>query len=204
MTALVAPDSSRVRKPALVELRFEFALVVRPAAHLAEDPDDADQHHEIDDADDVEERARDGGADDTGDLLQDRGVVLELTGDGPDAEGEQGDQSEDDARMPEGEPEPDGDRPLALGHQLAGGVVDRGDVVGVEGVPHAQRVRGQPEAEAEDLGVAHLVVLRDHDPHQHAPAEDVQQQDERRHADDRSPFPPTHSRRGADSAGLTR
>jgi hypothetical protein len=32
-----------------------------------------------------------------------------------------------------------------LAHQLAGGVVDRGDVVGVEGVPHAQRVRGEPE-----------------------------------------------------------
>ena len=189
VTALVAPDSSRLRNPRLSSCASSSRSSYVPAAHLAEDPDDADQHHEIDDADDVEERPRHGGADDAGDLLQDRGVVLELTGQRTGCRGEQGDQSEDDARMAEGEPEPDGHRPLALGHQLAGGVVDRGDVVGVEGVPHAQRVRGQPETEAEDLGLAHLVVLRDHDADQHAPAEDVQQQDERRHADDRSPFP---------------
>ena len=41
--------------------------------------------------------------------------------------------------------------PLAVGHQLAGGVVDGGDVVGVEGVPHAEGVGGDAQADAEDL-----------------------------------------------------
>ena len=39
--------------------------------------------------------------------------------------------------------------PLAVGHQLAGGVVDRGDVVGVERVPHAQGVGGDAQPDAE-------------------------------------------------------
>ena len=55
-------------------------------------------------------------------------------------------EPEHDAGVPEGEPEADRQRPLALGHQLAGGVVDGGDVVGVEGVPHAERVRGDARA----------------------------------------------------------
>ena len=51
----------------------------------------------------------------------------------------------------EGEEEPGAQRALAVGHQLAGGVVDGGDVIGVEGVPDAEGPGGEghPEAEAE-------------------------------------------------------
>ena len=62
------------------------------------------------------------------------------------------------ARVAQGEPEADRQRALPLGHQLAGGVVDGGDVVGVEGVPHAERVGGHAQPDAEDLARADLVV----------------------------------------------
>ena len=51
-------------------------------------------------------------------------------------------EREDDRRVPEREEEADAQRPLALAHQLARRVVDRGDVVGVERVAQAERVGG--------------------------------------------------------------
>src|SRR5215207_3577013 len=47
--------------------------------------------------------------------------------------------------MPEREPEAHRERTLVIRHELAGGVVDGGNVVGIEGMPHPQRVSGQPE-----------------------------------------------------------
>ena len=73
-------------------------------------------------------------------------------------------------RVAEAEPEADAHRALAVGHQLAGGVVDGRDVVGVEGVPHAEGVRREAEADAEDRA-ADLVVVRGDDPDQQPPAE---------------------------------
>ena len=52
-------------------------------------------------------------------------------------------ESDDDGRVAEREEEPDGDRPPPFLHQLAGDVVDRRDMVGVEGMP-------QPEAVSEE------------------------------------------------------
>jgi len=46
-------------------------------------------------------------------------------------------QHHDHGGVADGEPEADRDGTLAVRHQLARGVVDGGDVVGVEGVPHA-------------------------------------------------------------------
>ncbi len=43
---------------------------------------------------------------------------------------------DDDGRMANGEKEPGSQRTLAISHQLAGHVVDGGDVVGVERVAH--------------------------------------------------------------------
>jgi hypothetical protein len=60
---------------------------------------------------------------------------------------------DDDRGVAEGEEEADAQRPLALVHQLAGGVVDGGDVVGVEGVPHAEGVGEHRDADAEALVV---------------------------------------------------
>src|ERR1700709_2751499 len=47
------------------------------------------------------------------------------------------------------EEEADAERALAVGHELAGGVVDGGDVVDVERVAHAEHVRGDADADAE-------------------------------------------------------
>ena len=59
-------------------------------------------------------------------------------------------EQEDDRRVAEREEEADAQRPLAVAHQLARGVVDRADVVGVEGVAHAERVGRDADADAED------------------------------------------------------
>ena len=66
-----------------------------------------------------------------------------------------------------------------VGHQLAGGVVDGRDVVGVERVPQAERVRQDADADGEDRVVpAEVVVVGHHEAEQHAEADDVQQDDE--------------------------
>ena len=73
-------------------------------------------------------------------------------------------------------------RPLPVVHQLPGGVVDGRDVVGVEGVPHAQRVRGEPEPDAEHAGGAERVVRGADADDQRDPADDVQHEHEPGHA----------------------
>ena len=79
--------------------------------------------------------------------------------------------------MPEREEEPDAERPLALLHELARRVVDGRDVVGVEGVAHAQRVGGQADAGGEGAAGAEAEVVRDDDPEEQAEADDVQADD---------------------------
>jgi hypothetical protein len=91
--------------------------------------------------------------------------------------------------MAEGEPEPHRDRAFAVGHQLAGGVVDGRDMVGVEGVSQAQGVGGDAEPDAEHLR-AHRVVPGNHDQQQRSPCDDVQQCD---HAEDSGDPPPVTS-----------
>ena len=70
------------------------------------------------------------------------------------ARGQQEGEQEHDRRVPEGEPEPDRQRPPrtlgAVGEQLAGGVVDGGDVVGVERVPQPEGVGEDPDADRVD------------------------------------------------------
>ena len=50
-------------------------------------------------------------------------------------------------RMAQREEETDPDRPLAVLHELARDVVDRGDVIGVDRMPQAERVGQQRGAE---------------------------------------------------------
>ena len=66
---------------------------------------------------------------------------------------------------------------LAVGQQLAGGVVDRGDVVGVERVPQPERVRREPEADAEHGPAAQPEVLWDHEGEEDGEADHVQRAD---------------------------
>ena len=65
------------------------------------------------------------------------------------------------ARVAEREEEPHAERPLAVAHQLARRVVDRADVVGVEGVAHAERVGRDADADAEDAASELQVLRRD-------------------------------------------
>jgi hypothetical protein len=82
--------------------------------------------------------------------------------------------------VPEAEPEAHAHRSLALGHELSRGVVDGGDVVGVERVPQAQGVRGDTQSDAEEL-TGDLVLLRRHERDQRAPTDQVEQDDEAGH-----------------------
>ena len=119
--------------------RLEFGLVVTAPAHVTEDPDDAGQHDDV-------EQPRSG----TGTRRKSRSRPSRRWSRRPDVrvddraehrpgrDGMPAPTAIDDRRVAEGEEEPGGERPLAVGHQLAGGVVDGRDVVGVEGVPEAQ------------------------------------------------------------------
>ena len=61
--------------------------------------------------------------------------------------------------MAQGEPEADGLGLGAVGGQLAGHVVDGGDVIGVESVPQPEHVGADTESDREHLR-ADLIVLR--------------------------------------------
>ena len=65
---------------------------------------------------------------------------------------------------------------LAVVHQLARGVVDRRDVVGVKGVSRTEGVGEDADADAEAL-----VVARDDEDDEDAEAEDVQEGDGTEH-----------------------
>ena len=162
-----------------LELRLELGLVEGAGPHAAEDPGDAHEHTGVQRRDHVEEGARDRGPDEARDVVQRRRVVRHLPAQRAEPERAQQGQGEHDARVPEREEEADAQRPPALGHELARGVVDRRDVVGVEGVTHAQRVRGHAEPEAEHALRAEAEVLRDDREQQQPEAEHVQPADRR-------------------------
>ena len=73
---------------------------------------------------------------------------------------ERGDQSEDDRRVAEREPGADGQGALAVVEELPRGVVDRGDMVGVESVPESEDVRRDREpGEDQDSGSRLLRIV---------------------------------------------
>jgi len=59
-----------VHEAASLELFLEFPFVIEPVAHVAEDPQDANEDHGIDEADDEQEDPRDRRADHAGRLLE--------------------------------------------------------------------------------------------------------------------------------------
>ena len=81
---------------------------------------------------------------------------------------------------PEREEEADAERPLPLAHQLARRVVDRPDVVGVEGVAQPERVGGDADPEPEDPARPEAVVVGHHHGEQDEEADHVQPADHRR------------------------
>ena len=105
--------------------------------------------------------------------------VRDLAAEAAHADGDEHAEREDDRGVPEREEEPDAERPLALAHELARGVVDRGDVVGVEGVAQPQRVGRDPHPETEHAAGTEAVVVRHYDRQQQEEADDVQADDDR-------------------------
>jgi hypothetical protein len=104
--------------------------------------------------------------------------------------------------MTEREPEADGDRLLAIGEQLARRVVDRGDVVGIERVPHAEHIGRHTHSDAEYAGVSQVVGGWRHQPQQRAPPEHMQHSDDPAHADDAEPLTPAARPRGFAHVGM--
>lgn len=169
---------------AVVELCLQLGLVEPAPAHPAEHRDDPHQHDQVEHTDQDEEHSRDHRAGHPGHLLQQRRLVLKLPGQRTHPQRQQRHQHEHDRGVAQREPEADRDRAPAVGQLLAGGVVDGGDVVGVEGVPHADGVGGeaqaQPEHPASDTGQLGGRNEGGQDP----PAGDVKHEDEPRHAED--------------------
>jgi len=172
-----------VDQPAIVEALLERRLVVLAASHVAKDAHDPGEDDEVDGRDDVQERPGHARADVPAHVVQLRAFAAHLTRHRPGEEGEREGQGEHDRRVPEGEEEPDRERALAVGHELAGGVVDGGDVVGVEGVAQAEPPRGEPDADPQHGGVP-----RRHDEEEHAESEHVQAGDDGREATETRPL----------------
>src|SRR3954454_20065448 len=88
-----------------------------------------------------------------------------------------------------------------VGEQLAGRVVDGGDVVGVEGVPQAEGVGEHPHADVEDAAGTQAEVPGDDEAEQHPEADDVQQHDDPEHPGQRRPVAPAQRAAEARQAG---
>ena len=183
----VAAEES-IHQSAAVELALELRVVVLPLSHFPGDPDDGDQHEEIEQADEVEKGPRDRRTNDPGPFVKCRGVVSHGSVKGTDPEVQHQREEEDDRRVPEREEVSDAERPLAVLDQLARRIVYRRDVVGVEGVAHAERVGEDPCPEAEDFGLVDVVVPARRGGQQ-SPTQDVQPEDAEGHRADAGPLP---------------
>ena len=122
--------------------------------------------------------------------MRDRGQHGLLGDDDPDAD------REHDAAVPEGEEVAERERAglagaQALAQHLAGGVVDRGDVVGVERVPQAQGVGGDRKPDPEEL-----VVGGQHVHDEQREPDRVHRQDGPVHPGDPHPLGPGHRGEG--------
>ena len=103
-------------------------------------------------------------------------------------------QEEHDGRVAECEEESDAERALASGHQPPGRVVDRRDVVGIEGVADAQRVGGDPYADAERSGRTEAVSGRSDERDQDEEADTGEPENHERHQRNHAPFAGTERR----------
>ena len=106
------------------------------AAHLPEGAIDRQQNDEIGGGDDKQKNRRDQRADGAADELEAVEAAFERAG----GQRDDGGGEHHDGRMAEREEEADADRPLALLHQLARHVVDRRDMVGIDGVAQTERI----------------------------------------------------------------
>ena len=144
-----------------------------------------DERDKVQDSDQDQERAGNGGAEQAGPLLQIGVVVGKAGGQLPHTQSQEGDEYEDDGGVSERKPETDGHRFLAVRYQLPSGVVDSGDVIGVESMAHAERVRRDTESDAEDTAFDR-VVAGDNQAEKNCPPDDVERYDGDSHPDDAS------------------
>jgi hypothetical protein len=112
-------------------------------AGLAERRVDVGQHDHVDRRDDEQEQRRHRRADDAAHLPEFGEPGLDRRG----RERNRGGGRDHHGRMAERKEQTDGHRPLAILHELAGDIVDCGDVVGIDRVTQPERVRddGAPE-----------------------------------------------------------
>src|ERR671918_1467424 len=153
-------EPERIHVPAPLDQSEETAEDAAEEAALGEDPvevvlkeapappDRAEGLVDLDEDENVgrgngdEEERRDAGADDAADFLEGEVAVRQRGGGERDQDGER----DDHRRVAEREEETDRDRPLALLHQLPRDIVDRRDVVGVEGMAEAEAIGEEPSA----------------------------------------------------------
>jgi len=90
------------------------------------------------------------------------------------------------------EEESDAQWPLAFAHHLAGCVVDRGDVIGVERVAQPECVRRDPGPDRERPGGSELEVLGCHEQDQDPETDHVQAGDHGRHSTGAPPLRACH------------
>jgi hypothetical protein len=124
------PAEEPVEEAAAGQLALQLGLIVGAAAHRGEDPHDPGQDDQVQQPDEEQEGRGDR-------LFRD-----------DDADPDR----DHDGGMPEGEEEAEPERArlagaLTFAQHLASGVVDRGVVVGVEGVPQAQGVGQDGDAD---------------------------------------------------------
>ena len=120
-----------------------FVDVGLAATNGFEGAEDGAEDDEVRDGDGEEKEGGDEGADETTDFAGAIDVVVQGEGAGGDGDGAE----DDDGGVAEGKHEAHGDGALALLHQLAGDVVDGGDVVGVDGMAEAEAVGEEGGAE---------------------------------------------------------
>jgi hypothetical protein len=113
-------------------------------AHPAPHREDAVQGEQVHHADQVEEQSRHAGAEEP-ERVMGRRAGTRQRGDDARPDGDEHRQGQDHGGIPEGEEEPARDGALPVGGELPGGVVDRGDMIGVEGVPQPEGVGGYAE-----------------------------------------------------------
>ena len=132
----------------LLLLRLLVLRLVRAVcAHRAEPPHQVPRHENVHARDQQQHGRRDGRADNRADRLDVVEVLAQVRG----AARHAGAQEHHDRAVPEAEPEADEQRLLAVRDEAARHVVDRRDVVGVDGVPQPERER--QDARRRELGV---------------------------------------------------
>jgi len=138
------------KEPLLDKKDVQLLLgIIFPALRPLEDPKDADKHDEVDHRDGEEKNHRNQRAN--------QGAGLDQSGKAPlKAARRQGDQSggrNHDGRVAKGKEEPDSNRPLALLHQFACDVVDRGDVVRIDRMSQPKAVGNKRRCQQQGVAV---------------------------------------------------